>query len=406
MRILLIYILLIILNAATPVMAQSEKEYKSQINGIAKEIKETSRNLNANRKLLKTEQHKLLEIEQKISKLKNNSKQTEQKIKEQKTLIDNIGHQISTVKDQQKGNIESVKTLLVQQYINGEPNYLKMLLNQENPYAVGRLGHYYKYYQTAHSEKLDLLEEQLSSLRKLEAQKVEAIADLTFIQLQQDAQKKELKKAQGVRQAAIKKIDGKVVKSSAKLKKLTQNRDRLNALLKQIAKQAKEMKRLEEKRAKEQKNRDLALKKPEKTVRSEKTKTVKGGFKKQKGRLKLPVSGTIKYKFGSRLAESGMLAEGMLFETKKDQNVHSIFRGRVVFADWLKGYGLLVIVDHGDDHISLYGHNELLYKKVGDMIDSNEVIAKAGTTGGLKKDGVYFEIRHRATPINPSLWCK
>jgi septal ring factor EnvC (AmiA/AmiB activator) len=78
----------------------------------------------------------------------------------------------------------------------------------------------------------------------------------------------------------------------------------------------------------------------------------------------------------------------------------------VLFADFLKGYGLLMIIDHGDQHISLYGHNEVLYKRVGDMVDTNEVIGKTGVTGGLKSPGLYFEIRKNADPVDPSVWCQ
>ena len=76
------------------------------------------------------------------------------------------------------------------------------------------------------------------------------------------------------------------------------------------------------------------------------------------------------------------------------------------FADFLKGYGLLLIIDHGDDHISLYGHNELLYGKVGDMVETNEVVARSGVTGGLRSPGLYFEIRENAAPVDPAKWCQ
>jgi len=101
-----------------------------------------------------------------------------------------------------------------------------------------------------------------------------------------------------------------------------------------------------------------------------------------------------------------MRSEGLFYNTQGSKPVHSIFRGRVLFADFLKGYGLLIILDHGDDHISLYGHNDRLLKKVGDKVESNEIIAKSGVTGGLKSHGLYFEIRKNATPIDASKWCR
>jgi septal ring factor EnvC (AmiA/AmiB activator) len=100
-----------------------------------------------------------------------------------------------------------------------------------------------------------------------------------------------------------------------------------------------------------------------------------------------------------------MRSEGLFFNTLGSVSVKSIFRGRVIFADFLKGYGLLIIVDHGDNHISLYGHNDRLIKKVGDIVSSGETIANSGVTGGLKSHGLYFEIRDNATPVDASKWC-
>ena len=156
-----------------------------------------------------------------------------------------------------------------------------------------------------------------------------------------------------------------------------------------------------EKRAIEQAKRE-GKKPPKRKIR----RPVKGGFTKQKGRLVCPVESVPKTKFGERVLSSGMLSEGVFYDTKTSQRVQSIFRGQVLFADFLKGFGLLIIIDHGDEHISLYGHNEVLYKKVGDAVDTNEVISKTGKTGGLKSNGLYFEIRKNATPVNPLNWCQ
>ena len=101
-----------------------------------------------------------------------------------------------------------------------------------------------------------------------------------------------------------------------------------------------------------------------------------------------------------------MLSEGLFIKTNGNASVKSIFRGRVIFAEFLKGYGLLLIIDHGDNHISLYGHNDVLYKKVGDIVETNEVVSQSGVTGGLRSAGLYFEIRKNATPVNPATWCQ
>jgi septal ring factor EnvC (AmiA/AmiB activator) len=101
-----------------------------------------------------------------------------------------------------------------------------------------------------------------------------------------------------------------------------------------------------------------------------------------------------------------MPSNGIFIDTDDEAGVQAVFRGQVIYADWLRGFGLLVIVDHGGSYMSLYGHNKLLYKQVGDAVETGENIALSGTTGGLSSPGVYFEIRHEGKPRDPMLWCR
>jgi len=196
-----------------------------------------------------------------------------------------------------------------------------------------------------------------------------------------------------------------VVSNESKLEKLKQDRSRLNSLLKTLQKRKLELAEIQRKRRAAE-LKALEESKVKETPKKKPRKLVKGGFSKQKGRLSCPLDQAPRTRFGERLISSGMKSEGVFYETGVSKPVRSIFRGQVLFSDFLKGFGLLIIVDHGDNHISLYGHNEVLYKKVGDTITTNEIISKSGMTGGLKRPGLYFEIRNNTAPINPSIWCK
>lgn len=379
------------------VMADQVGEYQQSIDNIGKQINKISQNLNANKALLKTEQDKLSEIEQKVNSMNIQIKKTSNNIDRQHKAGLKLEDEIQLLNKTHEQDKKELALLIRHQYLQGQTNYLKMLLNQENPYAVGRLSNYYDYFAKAKNIKLAKLGEQIAKSLTLESNHQKLIGTLEAEQRKQTKQKQGLRSTKQNRQQSVEKLNQKVESSSIKLKRLKQDRERLNSLLKQISNQAEQLRHLDRKQEKNNNNQQL-----NKIIRP----LVKGGFLNQKGRLRYPVSGKPKYKFGSRLAESGMRSQGAFFNTKTSEPIKTIFRGRVLFADYLKGYGLLMIIDHGDEHISLYGHNEVLYKKVGDRVETNEVVAAAGVSGGLKSSGLYFEIRKGATPVNPANWCQ
>jgi len=395
---LLIIVIFINVFLSAKVHANNEAQYQQSINKIANEIDVISRNINANKKVLKTERDKLFEAEKKLSTLNKDIKQTEIKIKAIQNDFGKLNEQLSEAKNTQEENKKALTELIQARYKNASPDYIKQILNQENPYAVGRLSNYHEFFSKAIQAKIKEAKTQLNEYAELEVQHKKTLEDLKNRQKKQKEQQTQLEITKKDRSKSIKKLNDKVVSSSEKVAQLQKNRSRLNSLLTQIARQKERLRKLEQEELKKQQDGGQS-----KTVIRP---LVKGGFIKQKGRLSYPVDGRHSRKFGSRLAESGMTSEGLFIDTRRNVSVKSIFRGRVIFAEFLKGYGLLLIIDHGDDHISLYGHNEVLTKKVGDVVETNEVIAKTGVSGGLKSAGLYFEIRNNATPVNPATWCQ
>lgn len=384
---------------------EKDTQYQQSIADIGFKIKQISKNLNNDKAQLKTERHELFKAEKQLAEITENLANTEFELAKNEHELDALELQIKSVAESQVKNRESVKKLLLQRYLKGKPNYLKNILNQENPYAVGRLANYHAYFSKALKQRNDELSKFANEALFLKQQQASIIDKLKEDKAKQKTQLEKQSKAKEKRQKSIATLDKNVSNNTQQLAKLSKDRERLSNLLSQLKKQAAELKRLEELRRK--KAKEAAKQQKDNTdVKETPRVLVKGGFKKQKGRLKYPVSGTLTRKFGGRLRESGMRAEGHFFATKGSVAVKSIFRGRVLFADFLKGYGLLIIIDHGDEHISLYGHNERLLKKVGDSVSVNEAIAKSGMTGGLKSHGLYFEIRNNATPVDPEKWCR
>ena len=129
-------------------------------------------------------------------------------------------------------------------------------------------------------------------------------------------------------------------------------------------------------------------------------------FGKLKGKLVWPALGKVKRLFGKKRQSGRLRWKGVLIEARQGNNVRAVAAGRVAYADWLRGYGLLLIIDHGDGYMSLYGHNESLFKETGDWVSAGDVIASVGKSGGRKLSSLYFEIRHKGKPVNPTRWCK
>ena len=135
------------------------------------------------------------------------------------------------------------------------------------------------------------------------------------------------------------------------------------------------------------------------------TKT-KQSFRTLKGKLTWPAGGTIQRLFGRKKGGSKVSWNGIIIRAGEGKPVHAISHGRVAYADWLRGYGLLLIIDHGNGYMSLYGHNQSLLKETGDWVEAGESIATIGNSGGQTHSGLYFEIRHKGVPTNPVNWCR
>ena len=128
------------------------------------------------------------------------------------------------------------------------------------------------------------------------------------------------------------------------------------------------------------------------------------GFAASKGRLPWPIAGKVQHGYGQRHSDGRLRWHGTRFAAAVGSEVTAVFRGRVVFANWLRGYGLLTIIDHGSGYMTLYGHADALTKTAGDWVEGGEIIGRAGQSGGQSTDGLYFEVRHDGKHTNPSQW--
>ena len=251
-------------------------------------------------------------------------------------------------------------------------DFFKVLLNQDDPAAFDRMIRYHGYFSRA---RLDALEDYRRVLVTIDENEGAALDRRRVLATQQEElarRQQSLAARSDEREALIDGLSREVSDREEQRKRLTEDRARLEALLAELRRRARD---------------------------AEATR-----FAESRGRLNWPVAGRVVRHFGQSRAGGRLQWEGVYFEARPGAEVKAIHGGRVVFADWLRGFGLLTIVDHGDGHMSLYGNADVLFKEVGDWVEGGEPIAAAGRSGGQAESGLYLEVRANGRPTNPIAW--
>lgn len=308
--------------------------------------------------------------------------------------------------------------LLHQQYRSGQQDQFRILLNQENPSQAARQLRYYTYLAKARQDMLTDLRAHLLKLHQLGAAAEAKQAEIDRIKAEQDKDKQDLLAQKQAKKQLLTRISAQIGKQRGELSQLQKNEKRLTELIERLAKI--EQTRLEQ--ARQDQERKKQEKRPVKTARTDKTPSTRnapttapeqpdlsladGSFKKLKGKLALPVKGELAGRFGAARQDSGAAWRGLFIRTGSGQDVRAVAPGRIVFSDWLRGFGNLIIIDHGDGFMSLYGYNESLFKQAGETLRAGEVIASTGNSGGHAETGLYFELRYQSRPFDPLSWCK
>lgn len=282
----------------------------------------------------------------------------------------------------------TLSKLLYQQYVTGQSDAVKLVLNREDPNEIARQLHYLGYVSRARAELLASLRYNLGNLEKLAGETRDKRAELRALQNEEASQKRRLEKEKTERQQVYARVSSEIAQSRKQLSTLKRDEERLTRLIERLAK-------------------EVARKKPGKRITNQALPSADSGsgpFRKLKGRLRLPVLGELMNRFGSQRPDSGLSWKGLFISAEPGREVKAIAGGRVVYADWLRGFGNLMIVDHGDGYMSLYGNNEALLKQVGDETRAGDTIAAIGNSGGNPDSGLYFELRYQGKPFDPLPW--
>lgn len=260
-------------------------------------------------------------------------------------------------------------------YTSGQQERLKLLLNQHDPATIGRLMTYYRYMSEFRGDNISAVNRHIAELTDLRQQAAAEENRIAGLARAQAAELDALNVAQNQRQDLLATLKAKIAEEGSQIQRLAAEEQDLARLIAELT-----------------------------SILSDYPITAEEPFSKFKGRLTWPVAGTLLHDFGQPRASDQVKWNGVVLAAPRGREVRSIYHGRVVFADWLAGMGLLVIVDHGEGYMTLYGYNETTLKSAGDWVAPGDVIATVGDSGGQQQSGLYFEIRKGTKPVNPRRW--
>jgi septal ring factor EnvC (AmiA/AmiB activator) len=302
--------------------------------------------------------------------LKEIERDREYTARKKQQLDDELAERRSHLDDESEALAAQVRAA----YMSGGQEKIKLLLNQRDPATLGRLMAYYRYLNDYRAENIDAV---LEEIRKLDA-----------LQGQIAAEEARLAELVRVRYDELGRL-GEAQEG---------RRELLVSLRRRISEEGREVDRLAAQ------ERDLTRLITElTTILSDYPIASEQPFSEHRGRLTWPVAGTLIHDFGQPRG-GGLKWNGVVLQAARGREVRAVYHGRVAFADWLAGMGLLVIVDHGEGYLTLYGHNETILKNTGDWVAPGDVIATVGDSGGQPQTGLYFELRSGKKPVNPRQW--
>jgi len=364
--------------AAPPQAAQASAK-EAELQRLRSTIQKLSDNLDSLRSQHRNQRAKLHALNRKIGKLDRSLKDTQQQRDRQATELAELQGQRQTKQRRLGDQRRALARQLRAAFLLGQQSSMKLLLNATEPAELQRSLKYYDYFYRSRAEHIAALNNTLLTLNTLEQSIQDKRQALDGLIDRQHSQREALEGSRRERSAVLAELNRDIHNTKQRLSHLKEDEQSLQDLVKRLRRALA----------------DLPAPSPS-----------GARFARLKGHLHLPAAGAITARFGSPREVGQLKWQGILIDATDGATVQAVAAGRVVFADWLRGFGLLLILDHGDGYMSLYGYNQDLLKNVGDSVKAGEVIATVGNNGGHTQAGLYFEIRHKGTPLDPLRWCK
>jgi len=368
---------LILLLAPTLAVASPESDNKKQLDILRERMQRVEKVLSSTQLTQTKEEKQLKQLDKRLGESSKKLRFLNKKLTATKDKITGLQREQKMLKQ----GINKQKTLLAEQlrsaYLMGKQQRVKMLLNQQQPDRMSRVMQYYDYFNQARLDSVKRLESDIQQLSSAEDKLVGEQRELASFVSAKQLENQNLLASKKQRKFVLLTLRQQIKTSSQQLAELKANEKHLTNLLASISQAINDI-----------------------PVVNQQNKP----FHRLKGKMHWPIKGKIRKRFGS--AKKSGRYDGVVISASEGTSIRSISHGRVVYADWLRGYGLLIIVDHGSNYMSLYAFNEGLYKEVGDWVGVGETIATVGVSGGQRQAGLYFSIRKNGKPVNPIHWCR
>jgi septal ring factor EnvC (AmiA/AmiB activator) len=355
---------------------------KENLNAVHEKIDRLKKELSGTQKAQEDATDQLRKSEKQISDTNRSLYEISVQQKKNYTKLQELKAQSDTVESQVDLQRKMLGEQIYQQYLHGDPGYLQMIIQSENPSVVARNIQYYSYVAKARAKSIYQMQGNLKKIEAYSAETAQKLKEIAGLKQKEEVKKTELESQKKDRAKLIASLSSKINQQRNEIQKLIRDEKRLTDLVDRLA-------RL-----------------PSAPVPSKREEKISSGqkFETLRGKLSLPVKGDVINRFGSPREDTGLSWKGLFIKSNEGNEVKSIATGRVVFADWLRGFGNLIIVDHGEGYMSLYGNNQSTIKKTGEIVRGGDVIALVGNTGGNDSNGLYFELRKLSKPFDPLAW--
>ena len=359
--------------------ADEKQEKQKQLQALQKKINKLKKTIDVKEDSKSRYASQLQKIEKNIGEIAKRIRSIEKKINQRNTELKDLRQ---TRTKHQKQLVQENETLAEQVYAAytlGKQERIKLLFSQQDAANMQRNLVYYQYFSNARVNLIKQVKQNIDTILSTESRISQASQALEKSHQELKAQKVQLGKDSAKRKTIIASLDKQIKKQGGHLNQLQSEASQLQKLIDSIE--------------------EILIQSPEPELSRK-------AFAKLRGKLAWPVNGKVKRLFGNYKPRSDLRWQGVIIEAPTGRHVKAISHGRIAFADWLRGMGNLIIIDHGNSYLSLYGHNESLFKTAGEWVEPGDIIGSIGNSGGQAKSGLYFEIRKKGKPQNPSKWCK
>lgn len=376
-------LLLLALLLPTPLLAGAtaadSRETSSRLDEVRKKIGELRSRLEGARDRQTRLREELRSSEIAIGEANRALREIEQQQRAKNAELRALGQRHEQARSELGRHRSALEQQIRASYAMGQQGHLKLILNQQDPAALGRMLTWYNYFNSARAEQIAEVSEALQQIAALEQEIAGEQQALERLHGEQSRQLEALEASRRNRGQVLAKIDAEIQTAEQSLETLLEDERSLAELVENL-------------------RAALARVPPEPSDHAP--------FSTLKGKLPWPVEGRIVARYGTHRRAESLPWRGIVIDAEEGREVKAVHGGRVVFSDWMRGFGLLIIIDHGHGYMSLYGYNQSLYKGVGDPVRQGETIATVGSSGGRDRPGLYFEIRHNGKPDNPSQWVR